>query len=103
MNANVLHRWIKEWAQGLHRLEVGVSTAVVASHPQAFIPIDLSVVPPVSAGELPSAPLPTSADGIRIECQSPGMSVTVHWPLSAATECAQRLRELLRRSAHAQD
>lgn len=96
MNANVLHRWLKEWAQGLPRLEVGVSTAVVASQPPAFIPIDLSAVPPASAGELPSASLPTSADCIRIECQRPGMSVTVHWPLSAATECAQMLRELMR-------
>jgi len=96
MNANVLHRWLKEWAQGLHRLEVGVSTAVVASQTPAFIPLELNAVPPASAGELPSAPLPTSADGIRIECQRLGMSVTVHWPLSAATECAQMLRELLR-------
>jgi len=96
MNANVLHRWLKEWAQGFHRLEAGVSTAVVASPPPAFIPIDLSAVPPASAGELPSASLPTPADGIRIECQRPGMSVTVHWPLSGAAECAQMLRELLR-------
>ena len=96
MNANVLHRWLKEWAQGLHRLEVGLSTAVVASLPPAFIPIDLSAVPPASAGEQPSASLPAPADGIRIECQRPGMSVTVHWPLSAATECAQMLRELMR-------
>ena len=55
MNANVLHRWLKEWAQGLHRLEVGVSTAVVASQPPAFTPIDLSAVSPASAGELPVA------------------------------------------------
>ena len=96
MNAKVLHRWLKEWAQGLHRLEVGVSTAVVASLPSAFIPIDLSAVPPASVGEQPSASLPAPADGIRIECQRPGMSVTVHWPLSTATECAQMLRELLR-------
>ncbi|WP_148262966.1 transposase [Alicycliphilus denitrificans] len=36
MNANVLHRWLKEWAQGFHRLEAGVSTAVVASHPGLY-------------------------------------------------------------------
>ncbi len=96
MNTNVLHRWLKEWAQGLHRLEVGVSTTVVASQPPAFIPIDLSAVSPASAGELPSASLPTPADDIRIECQRTGMFVTVHWPLSAATQCAQMLRELLR-------
>ena len=28
MNANLLHRWRKEWAQGLHRIEGGATTAV---------------------------------------------------------------------------
>ena len=29
MNANLLHRWRKEWAQGLHRLEGSISIAAV--------------------------------------------------------------------------
>ena len=36
------------------------------------------------------------AADIRIECQRQGMSVTLHWPVTAAPDCARMLRELLR-------
>lgn len=49
----------------------------------------------MTAGERPSVTSSTPEADIRIECQRPGLSVTVHWPLSAATQCAQMLRELL--------
>ncbi len=96
MNANVLHRWLKEWMQGLHRLEGGITTAVVTPQTPAFIPIELSTAASMSASELQPVACSTPAADIRIECQRPGMSVTVHWPLSGAAECAQMLRELLR-------
>ena len=96
MNANLLHRWRKEWAQGLHRLESVVTTAVATPQTPAFIPIELSTAASTPAGELPPVALSTPATDIRIECQRSGMSVTVHWPLSGAAECAQMLRELLR-------
>ena len=35
MNTNVLHRWLKEWSQGLHRLDVGVTAALSTTHPTA--------------------------------------------------------------------
>ena len=95
MNANLLHRWRKEWAQGLHGLEGGLATAVIAPQPPAFIPIELSTAASMTAGERPSETSSTPEADIRIECQRPGLSVTVHWPLSAATQCAQMLRELL--------
>ena len=42
MNANLLHRWRKEWAQGLHRLEGRATTAVATPQASTFIPIELS-------------------------------------------------------------
>ena len=42
MNANLLHRWRKEWAQGLHRIEGGITTTVATPQTPAFIPIELS-------------------------------------------------------------
>ena len=93
MNANVLHRWLKEWRQGLHRLPA--PTVAAAAQPAAFVPIALNCAPSPSSEPAPTA-APTLADHIRLECQRRDMSVTVYWPLCAAAECAQLLRELLR-------
>lgn len=96
MNANVLHRWCKEYRQGHHHLNViGVAADVPPQTTPAFIPIDLSAAIPTCVGEQPVAATPAMAD-IRIECQRPGMSVSVHWPVHAGAQCAQMLRELLR-------
>jgi transposase-like protein len=95
MNANLLHRWRKEWAQGLHRLEGGITTAVATPQTPAFVPIELTAAS-ITASEQSSVAASTQATDICIECQRPGISVTVHWPLSAADQCAQMLRELLR-------
>lgn len=96
MNANLLHRWRKEWAQGLHRPEVGVTTAVQTPQTPAFIPIELNAAASTTASEQPPVASSLPAADIRIECQRPGVSVTVHWPLSGAYECAQMLGALLR-------
>ena len=86
MNANVLHRWLKEHRQGT------LSAGAPAPAP-AFIPIDLAAALPVSGGDSgPSAP----PSNIRIELQHHAMTVTLHWPMDAAGECAQMLRALLR-------
>lgn len=95
MNANLLHRWRKEWAQGLHRLEGGITATVATPQTPAFIPIELSRAASNTTSEQPCVASSTPAADIRIECQRPGMSVTVHWPLSAAAQCAQMLCELL--------
>ena len=86
MNANVLHRWLKDHRQGSPLLNDEVPAP-------AFIPIDLTASLPVlaSKGE-PSTP-PSS---IRIELQHHAMKVTLHWPVDAASACAQMLRALLR-------
>jgi transposase len=96
MNANLLHRWRKEWAQGLHRPGGGVTTAVATPQTPAFIPIELSTAASTTTSEQSCIASSTRAVDILIECQRPGMSVTVHWPLSGAAECTQMLCELLR-------
>lgn len=116
MNANVLHRWLKEHRGGMHQSgsdlagaesEVGqvvptassipptptLRDAAAASGPPAFIPMDLRMhvvqVPPASAS------MPSSAD-IRIEYSHHGTQVKVHWPVAAAAECRSWLQSLLR-------
>lgn len=96
MNANVLHRWLKEHDQGRHRLGDAFDTNVVAhpSQPPAFISIPLA--PSVtSAPPVPPQHMTETAN-VRIECQRGDLSATVTWPVSAARECAQMLREVLR-------
>ena len=96
MNANVLHRWLQEYDQGRHRPNGRAEVAVVAHSDlaSAFIPI------PLSTSALAAQPTPTSsaaaAADIRIELQRNGLCVTLEWPLSAASACAQMLREVLR-------
>ena len=86
MNANVLHRWLKDHRQGSPLLSDEVPAP-------AFIPIDLTASLPVLASkDEPSTP-PSS---IRIELQHHAMTVTLHWPMDAGAECAQMLRALLR-------
>lgn len=96
MNTNVLHRWLKEWTQGFDRLDIEATTVFIAAQAPAFVPLALSAgASPFASDQQPVAS-PTPASDICIECQRTGMSVTMHWPLSAAGECAQMLRPLLR-------
>ena len=116
MNANVLHRWLKEHRAGMHlscsdsvdaKAEIGqavptlspivpapalrdVAAAVSTS---AFIPMDLRM--PVVQAPQTSEPISSPAD-IRIECCHHGTQVTVHWPVAAAAECRHWLQSLLR-------
>ena len=45
---------------------------------------------------LPRRQAPANERSIRIEIQREGTTVTVHWPLEAANECAALLRDVLR-------
>lgn len=96
INANLLHRWRKECAQGLHRLDPDINSATATPQTPAFIPIEFNAAAPMSTIEDESVAASTRPADIRIECQRDGMSLTVHWPLSGASECARMLCELLR-------
>lgn len=105
MNTNVLHRWLKEHRQGRHRL-AGAPSVDPALAPQTtppltppFVPLELNAVVPSYAMTTPVQATPAVVPAlatIRLDCQRQGVSMTVHWPLSAAAECAQMLREWLR-------
>ena len=79
INANIVHRWIREHGQG----------ALAATSP-AFIPVTLNEVPRQAA-----VPVQASPPEIRIEVQRANASVVVHWPLQGGAACAQWLREWL--------
>ena len=87
LHPNMVHRWLRE--QRLNREQEALRTP-------AFVALPLA--PTVAPN--PVAPAPTQAspsrDVIRVEIQRSGATVTMQWPVSAATQCAQMLRELLR-------
>jgi transposase-like protein len=83
INANIVHRWLREHARG-----------TLPVSPQEFVALPLRM--PVLDAAKPD-PVPAKADGdIRIEVRRGAGSVTVNWPLQAAASCTAWLREFLR-------
>ena len=78
INANIVHRWIREQA--------GSGSAA----PQGFVALSIQA----------SAPAAASADAgktdIRIELRRGATLVNIAWPVAQAGECASWMRELLR-------
>ena len=84
LNANMLRRWVVESTQGRN----GQLATITKPHPPAqakpnFIPVKLA----------PTASAQTS--DIRIELQHTRGTMQIHWPLTASSQCAQWLREVL--------
>lgn len=78
VNANLLRRWVRE-------AELPAATTLTKATPTApaFVPVQL--------------PEPVAPPGeIRIDLRRGATTVTVAWPIAAAAECAQWIRELLR-------
>ena len=87
LNANLARRWVAESAQSRDtRLSKTATTLAPVHTNPAFIPVKFESVPPVSAV--------LQAD-IRIELQHGATTVHIHWPISASSQCAQWLREVL--------
>jgi transposase len=82
INANIVHRWIREHRQG---------TLVV--QPQAFVPVTLSAEPEPVATKSVAV---TATAEIRMELRRGASSVTVMWPSELAGDCGAWLREWLR-------
>ncbi len=76
INANIVHRWLREHRQG-----------ALIGKPQTFVPVTLS------ATTEPTATQPTG--DIRVEVKRANASIVVHWPLAGGAACAQWLRECL--------
>ena len=94
MNANVLHRWLKEYEQGRHRLRRDGTPVATTRQAQASAPASPSpaFVPLMLEGSRPARS--DAPSDIHIEC--PRLALSVHWPVSGAAECGRMLRELLR-------
>jgi transposase len=87
LNANLVRRWVGETSQRNAPCRSKTPTTLTPVHPhRAFLPIQLEPAPP--------APAMAQAD-IRIELQHGATTVHIHWPLSASSQCAQWLREVL--------
>ena len=78
VNANIVHRWLREHSQG-----------TLSVQPLAFVPVTLTA-PPTS----PQSEPPTPPD-IRIQVQRANTTIVVNWPLQGGASCAQWLREWL--------
>lgn len=76
INANVVHRW---------RQLARESTVAIKSGSEGFVAVTL-----------PAQPEPTPAGDIQIQVRRGATAMTVVWPMSAATEFAAWMRELLR-------
>ena len=90
MNANVLHRWLKEHHRsGRHQLAAHSPAAAAApetaSPLAAFIPL-----------QLPAAAPQPEAREIKVELRKGALSMVVTWPVSAAAECAHWSAEILK-------
>ncbi|MBG6078134.1 transposase [Polaromonas sp. CG_9.11] len=82
INANIVHRWIREHSQG-----------TLVTQPQAFVPVTLSTQPEPVA----SQPVAVAATAeIRMELRRGTSSMTVMWPSDLAGDCGAWLREWLR-------
>jgi transposase len=83
INANVVHRWRQLAREG------GVRRTRPSTPPQtatgtSFVPVVLSDAPPGA-----------TAGDIQIELRRGATALAIRWPVSAATQCAAWLRELL--------
>lgn len=79
MNANVLHRWLKEHQRsGRHQLisPRPSGAPVAAAHSPAFIPLKLPTVVHEPCG-------------IKVELRKGALSMTVTWPLGAVADFTQ--------------
>jgi transposase-like protein len=90
MNANVLHRWLKEHEQDARHQLVGLSSSaqsLTTSPVPAFIPIKL----PMAA----AAYEPTACE-IKVELRKGAVSMIITWPASAAGDLAQWTAAILK-------
>jgi len=81
LNTNLVHKWRRQatWPSG--------SVVTPRCDETAAVP---------SASGFVALPLPAAAAEIRVEIRRGATSVAVHWPLSAASECATWLGTWLR-------
>ena len=86
MNANVLHRWLKEHVHsGCHQIALTDSAGAAPTSTPQFLPV-----------QLPSQATEQAPPVIKIELRKGALSMGITWPMTAAVDCAAWMRELLR-------
>ena len=84
LNANMVRRWVVESSLRNDRQLANVTPPFVPDRANAgFIPVKLVTPPPAAQAD------------IRIELQHARGAIQIHWPIGAASQCAQWLREVL--------
>ncbi|MBT2303987.1 transposase [Variovorax paradoxus] len=90
LNDNLVHQWRR--GRGAGPVRSAASTTVAKPSPE-FVALSLPAPPPSPAlSRTAAAPV----EAIRLELKRGALGVSVAWPVSAATDCAAWLRELLR-------
>ena len=85
MNANVLHRWLKESSQSRAPIGSGAGTGATAA---TAADIAGQRVPSFIALPLLTKPAEPVEREIKVEVRKGGLVMTVSWPMSAASEFA---------------
>ena len=83
LNASLLRRWVQDAERRRTPIAIRPTAPSVAMESaESFLPVALAASPTESL--------------IRIEIRRRGRTVSMQWPATAARECAQLLRELVR-------
>ena len=82
INANIVHRWLREQTQ----------SALV---PQSQVNMNANAFVPVTLNESAPGPVPHAELDIRVEVQRANSAIVVKWPLQDSAACAAWLREWL--------
>ena len=88
LNANLVHKW--------RRLARDLLVAAVTPPTPTPAPTFIPLVITSPALPAPTPPARAEPRELRIELRRGAIVATVNWPMSATTECAGWLRELLR-------
>ena len=83
INANIVHRWLRE-----QTTSALVPQFQVSANANAFVPVTLNKSAP--------GPAPHAKLDIRVEVQRANSAIVVKWPLQDSAACAARLRGWLR-------
>ena len=92
MNANVLHRWLKEHAQSArHQLNPAspLPVRIATSPPAGFVPLPLPL-------RLPAASHEPGTPALKVELRKGALSMSITWPIGATHEFMQWAATLLR-------
>jgi transposase len=91
LHPNMVHRWLRE--QRLRGEPVQPQQPAFVALPLAAVVADDHVAQPAASGLTKTS---GDAQVIRIELQRASATVTIAWPVVAAAQCAQALRDWLR-------